>query len=101
MSAYRTEYQRSIEQPAAFWAEQAQRIPWFRQPSEILGFDRQGHARWYGDGEMNTCHVALDQHVAEGRGDQPAMHWDSPITAGKRTLSYRELRDEVALFAGQ
>lgn len=100
MSAYRTEYQRSIEQPATFWAEQAQRIPWFRQPSEILGFDRQGHARWYGDGEMNTCHVALDHHVAEGRGDQPAIHWDSPVTGGKRTLSYRELRDEVALFAG-
>ena len=100
MSAYRTEYQRSIEQPEAFWAEQAQRIPWFRQPDEILGFDRQGHARWYGDGEMNTCHVALDHHVAEGRGDQPAIHWDSPVTASKRTLSYRELRDEVALFAG-
>ncbi|GAA5174469.1 propionyl-CoA synthetase [Modicisalibacter zincidurans] len=100
MSAYRTEYQRSIEQPEAFWAEQAQRISWFRQPHEILGFDRQGHARWYGDGEMNTCHVALDHHVAEGRGDQPAIHWDSPVTAGKRTLSYRELRDEVALFAG-
>ncbi|MDW5375598.1 propionyl-CoA synthetase [Halomonas sp. HP20-15] len=100
MSAYQTEYQRSIEQPEAFWAEQAQRVPWFRQPREVLSHDAQGHARWYGDGEMNTCYVALDHHVAEGRGDQPALHWDSPVTGGKRTLSYRQLRDEVARFAG-
>ncbi|WP_136067635.1 propionyl-CoA synthetase [Modicisalibacter radicis] len=100
MSAYQTEYQRSIEHPEAFWAEQAQRIPWFRRPREILGYDAQGHAHWYADGELNTCYVALDHHVAEGRGDQPAMHWDSPVTGGRRTLSYRELRDEVALFAG-
>ncbi len=100
MSAYQSEYQRSIEHPEAFWAEQAQRIPWFRQPHEILGYDQQGHARWYADGELNTCYVAIDHHVAEGRGEQPAIHWDSPVTGGKRTLSYRQLRDEVALFAG-
>ncbi|MBZ9556891.1 MULTISPECIES: propionyl-CoA synthetase [unclassified Modicisalibacter] len=100
MSAYQTEYRLAIQQPAAFWAEQAERIPWFSPPGTILAYDEQGHARWYGDGVLNTCHVALDHHVETGRGDQPAIHWDSPVTRSKRTLSYRQLRDEVARFAG-
>jgi propionyl-CoA synthetase len=100
MPTYKNEFQRSIEQPEAFWADQARRIPWFTPPSSILQYDEQGHARWYMDGEMNICHAALDHHVAQGRGDQPAIYWDSPVTGGKRTLTYREMRDEVALFAG-
>ncbi|MFW3616005.1 propionyl-CoA synthetase [Billgrantia antri] len=100
MTTYKAEFQRSIDQPEAFWADQAQRIPWFTPPRTILEYDDQGHARWFVDGEMNICHAALDHHVAQGRGDQPAIYWDSPVTGGKRTLTYGEMRDEVALFAG-
>ncbi|MGR4068293.1 propionyl-CoA synthetase [Billgrantia sp. C5P2] len=100
MTTYNAEFQRSIEQPEAFWADQARRIPWFTPPTTILEYDEQGHARWYTDGEMNICHAALDHHVAQGRGDQPAIYWDSPVTGAKRTLTYREMRDDVALFAG-
>ncbi len=100
MPAYKNEFQRSIEQPQSFWADQARRIPWFTPPKTILEYDEQGHARWYTDGELNLCHAALDHHVDQGRGDQPAIYWDSPVTGGKRTLTYREMRDEVALFAG-
>ncbi|MCE8038164.1 propionyl-CoA synthetase [Halomonas sp. MCCC 1A11062] len=100
MPAYKNEYQRSIEQPQSFWADQASRIPWFTSPKTVLDYDEQGHARWYTDGELNLCHAALDHHVDQGRGDQPAIYWDSPVTGGKRTLTYREMRDEVALFAG-
>ncbi|SDL01543.1 propionyl-CoA synthetase [Modicisalibacter muralis] len=100
MRTYQTEYQRSVAQPDVFWAEQASRIPWFTPPRVVLNHDDQGHARWYGDGELNTCYVALDHHVETGRGDQPAIFWDSPVTDARRTLSYRELRDQVAVFAG-
>lgn len=100
MPAYKNEFQRSNEQPQSFWADQARRIPWFTPPKTILEYDEQGHARWYTDGELNLCHAALDHHVDQGRGDQPAIYWDSPVTGGKRTLTYREMRDEVALFAG-
>ncbi len=100
MTTYKTEFQRSIEQPETFWADQAKRIPWFTPPATMLEYDEQGHARWYTDGETNICHAALDHHVAQGRGDQPALYWDSPVTGGKRTLTYRQMRDEVALFAG-
>nr|WP_297456814.1 AMP-binding protein [uncultured Halomonas sp.] len=100
MRTYQTEYQRSIDQPDVFWAQQALRIPWFTPPRDVLNHDAQGHARWYGDGLLNTCHVALDHHVETGRGDQPAIFWDSPVTDTKRTLTYRQLRDQVAVFAG-
>ncbi|TDX29169.1 propionyl-CoA synthetase [Modicisalibacter xianhensis] len=100
MRAYHAEHQRSIDQPNDFWKEQARRVPWFKPPETILSYDDQNHARWYEDGELNTCHAALDHHVETGRGDQPAIHWDSPVTGQRRTLTYRELRDDVAKFAG-
>ena len=57
-------------------------------------------ARWFPDGRLNTCHNALDRHVEGGRGDQPALIYDSPVTGTQRTYSYAELRDEVARLAG-
>ncbi|HSP56956.1 MAG TPA: propionyl-CoA synthetase [Halomonas sp.] len=100
MDSYRSQFNRSIEQPEAFWAEQASRIPWFKAPTTILEYDDTGHARWFVDGELNICHAALDFHVEQGRGDQPAIYWDSPVTDSKRTISFEEMRDQVADFAG-
>ncbi|PRY70975.1 propionyl-CoA synthetase [Halomonas ventosae] len=97
---YQDEFRRSIDHPEAFWAEQARRIPWFTPPTTILEYDEAGHARWFVDGELNICHAALDHHVEQGRGDQPAIFWDSPVTDSKRTLTFAEMRDQVASFAG-
>ncbi len=73
---------------------------WFTPPQTILRYDDQGHARWYEDGELNLCYAALDHHVEQGRGELAAIHWDSPVTGQKRTLSYGQLLDRVARFAG-
>ena len=100
MSRYHDIYRHAIDRPESFWAEQSHRIPWITPPKSILDYDEQGHARWFSDGEMNTCHAALDYHVEQGRGQQAAVLWDSPVTGQRRRLSYRELRDEVAVFAG-
>ncbi|TLF53438.1 propionyl-CoA synthetase [Halomonas urmiana] len=97
---YHDEFRRSIDQPEAFWAEQAKRIPWFTPPTTILEYDEANHARWFVDGELNICHAALDHHVEQGRGDQPAIYWDSPVTDSKRTITFAEMRDQVARFAG-
>ncbi|MDX1465488.1 MAG: AMP-binding protein, partial [Halomonas sp.] len=97
---YHDEFRRSIDHPEAFWAEQATRIPWFTPPTTILEYDEANHARWFVDGELNICHAALDHHVEQGRGDQPAIYWDSPVTDSKRTLTFAEMRDQVARFAG-
>jgi propionyl-CoA synthetase len=98
--SYAAEYQRSIEQPEQFWKEKAQALEWFQFPKTILSQDENGMDRWFADGELNTCYLALDHHVEQGRSDQAALIYDSPVTNTKKTYSYRELRDEVSLFAG-
>ncbi|MBP5981287.1 MAG: propionyl-CoA synthetase [Halomonas sp.] len=100
MSRYQEAFLQASEQPELFWAEQAKRLPWFTPPTQILTQDDQQHARWFSDGEINLCYAALDYHVDNGRADQPAIYWDSPVTQSKRTLTYQQLRDQVAYFAG-
>ncbi len=98
--SYQQEYQSSIDDPEKFWADKAGLIEWFKPPRNILSTDENGIQRWYADGELNTCHLALDYHVNNGRAAQTALIYDSPVTEQKRTYSFRELRDEVALCAG-
>ena len=98
--SYAQQHQRSLTDPVGFWREQAARIPWYRVPEQILVTDEEGLTRWYADGELNTCYAALDYHVDNGRADQPALIYDSPVTRQVRTYTYRELRDEVANVAG-
>lgn len=98
--SYRSEYDRSIQNPQAFWAEKAADLPWFKAPTTILSKDENGIDRWFADAEMNTAYMALDHHVEQGRGEQLALIYDSPVTGDKRQLTYLELRDQVAQFAG-
>ncbi len=97
---YKKEYKDSIENPEAFWADKAKRVPWYKQPSKTLTKDINGNDTWFEDGELNSCHIALDQHVASGRGDQLALIYDSPVTDTITRYTYTQLRDEVAKFAG-
>ena len=98
--SYQSEYQASIEQPEKFWAQRASELPWYKQPQTILSKDENGIDRWFADGEMNTCYMAVDYHVEQGRGDQAALLYDSPVTGVKRRVTYAELQDQVARFAG-
>ncbi|MDH5354306.1 MAG: propionyl-CoA synthetase [Gammaproteobacteria bacterium] len=98
--SYQEEYQSSIDDPEKFWADKAGLIEWFKPPQNILSTDANGIQRWYADGELNTSHLALDYHVENGRADQAALIYDSPVTGQKKTYSFKELRDEVALCAG-
>jgi propionyl-CoA synthetase len=100
MPGYREEYARSIADPEGFWRDAAAAIDWVRPPRRILSADRPPFYRWYPDAELNTCHNALDRHVAAGRGEQLALVHDSPVTGTVRSFTYRELRDQVALAAG-
>ncbi|MFQ3188983.1 MAG: propionyl-CoA synthetase [Paraglaciecola sp.] len=98
--SYAKEYQASIDSPATFWGDKAKQLPWFKAPEKILSTDENGIQRWFADGEMNTCYMALDHHVAQGRGEQIALIYDSPVTATKRQFSYSELLEKVTRFAG-
>src|SRR5256886_1390373 len=93
-------YRRSLEEPEAFWAEAAAAIDWDEPWQRVVDDSRAPFYRWFAGGRMNTCYNALDRHVERGRADQPALIHDSPVTDTVATLTYRELRDAVALFAG-
>ncbi|PCI28843.1 MAG: propionyl-CoA synthetase [SAR324 cluster bacterium] len=98
--SYLEEYNNSIENPTDFWAKQAENIDWYKKPETILSKDDQGNYRWYSGGTLNTCHLALDYHVENGRGDQVALYYDSPVTNTKKQYTYTQLRNEVAKVAG-
>jgi propionyl-CoA synthetase len=100
MKDYETAYRRSLDQPEDFWAEASTGIDWETNWSRVLDDSDAPFYRWFSGGRLNTCHNALDRHVDGGRADQAALIYDSPLTGTCRTLTYRELRDETALFAG-
>ena len=97
---YRELFNASLADPNAFWADAAKAVTWTREPRQILDDSNPPFYRWFPDGELNTCANALDRHVEGGRGDQPALIYDSPVTGSQRTYTYRELLDETARFAG-
>src|SRR4051812_3744924 len=100
MGAYEDVFRSSTEDPEAFWLRAAQAIDWHKPPTRALDDSRPPFYRWFPDGELNVCHNALDRHVEAGRGAQPALIYDSPVTGTTRTYTYEQLRDEVARFAG-
>ncbi|HNM84587.1 MAG TPA: propionyl-CoA synthetase [Mycobacterium sp.] len=100
MGAYKEVFDQSTTDPAGFWAEAAKAVTWTREPERILDDTNPPFYRWFPDAELNTCANALDRHVAEGRADQPALIYDSPVTDTKRVYTYAELLDETARFAG-
>ena len=100
MSSYEKEYLWAKNEPESFWRAQAENIDWFESPKTILKSDENGIERWFPDGVMNTCWLALDYHCEQGRGDNTALIYDSPVTGRKATYTYSDLRDQVAKIAG-
>jgi propionyl-CoA synthetase len=98
--AYASAYRRSIEDPNGFWGDAAEAIDWIKPPTRVLDDSNPPFYRWFAGGVLNTCYNALDRHVIAGRGDQTALIYDSPVTGSQRTLTYAELLDQVARFAG-
>ena len=97
---YQTEYGCSMKDPEGFWRKQAGALEWFKFPQQILARDADGVGYWFADGEMNTAYMALDHHVKNGRGNQLALIYDSPVTGAKARYTYAELTDAVARAAG-
>ena len=100
MKSYEEVYARAQLDPEAFWSDAAQSIHWDRPFTRVLDDTHAPLYRWFTGGELNTCYNAIDRHVANGRAEQPAVIWESPMTGCNRVLTYRELQTEVARFAG-
>jgi propionyl-CoA synthetase len=96
---FRHMQQDAVERPEAFWLEAARAIDWFRRPSRAFDPTSGAYGRWFTDGLCNTCFNAVDRHVAAGRGDQPALIHESPVTGSTQTLTYHALLREVQATA--
>ncbi|HKM55460.1 MAG TPA: AMP-binding protein [Isosphaeraceae bacterium] len=93
-------YERSISDPEGFWGEAAEEISWIKRPDRVLDSTRAPFYRWFPGGVLNTCVNVVDRHVESGRGEQLAIIHDSPVTNSIQKITYLELRDQVARFAG-
>ncbi|MCH2250115.1 MAG: propionyl-CoA synthetase [Cognatishimia sp.] len=98
--SYAEVYAQWEKDPEGFWLEAAKAIDWVEAPKTGVTDKSDGFYEWFADAKVNTCWNALDRHVDAGRGDQAAIIYDSPMTGTKRSISYSDLRDEVATFAG-
>ncbi len=97
---YRRAHRRSLDDPEGFWLEAARLVEWTKAPTRALDDSAAPLYRWFPDGELNTCHNALDRHVAAGNGERVALVHDSPVTGVRASFTYAELTDLVARFAG-
>ena len=100
MGRYQQEFRRSLADPDQFWRDASQLIDWDTAPGVVLDRSNPPLYRWFTGGMLNTCFNAVDRHVRDGRGGRLALIYDSPVTGTQRVLTYQELRDEVARFAG-
>ncbi len=98
-SRYQEVYQSWKKDPLGFWAEAAKAIDWIKPPQKIFDPGMGVYGRWFPDGTLNTCYNALDRHVKNGRADQAALIYDSPVTGMKRTFTYAQLLAEVNAVA--
>lgn len=97
--SYSQEYTQSLQEPIKYWDTQAHKLPWFVEPKSILDLDDLSYAKWYSDGECNISYMMLDYHVLNGKGQNTALIYDSPVTNTKKKYSYAELLDLVSKFA--
>ncbi|MGE4534824.1 MULTISPECIES: acetate--CoA ligase [Halomonas] len=98
---YQAMYQQSVDDPEAFWSEQAKRVDWFKFPSKIKHTSFDPHnvdIRWYEDGTLNASVNCLDRHL-ETRGDQTAIIWEGDDPNDAAHISYRDLHERTCQLA--
>ena len=97
---YLSMYRQSVEDPSAFWAEQAEAfLSWDKRWETVLDWDfHKGHIRWFEGGKLNACYNCVDRHL-ETRGDQTAIIWEGDDPAEDAKITYRELHEQVCRLA--
>ena len=98
--SYKKVYNSWKNDPEAFWMTAADAIDWVTKPSKALFAGRAPFYEWFSDSEVNTCYNAVDRHVLNGRGDQKAIIYDSPMTGTKYSITFSELLEKVSVLAG-
>jgi propionyl-CoA synthetase len=97
---HRELHARSLRDPEGFWGEVAEDVHWIRRWDRVLDTSRAPFFRWFPGALVNSCYNALDRHVEEGRAEQLALIYDSPVADRRASYSYRELLRSVGQLAG-
>jgi acetyl-CoA synthetase len=97
LAQYEAMYRRSIDDPAAFWAEVAAELDWF-QPWDSVVEGAVGTAKWFSGGRLNLCHNCVDRHALGPRRDKIALLWEGE-PGEVQCITYAELHAQVQVFA--
>nr|XP_055046760.1 acyl-CoA synthetase short-chain family member 3, mitochondrial [Misgurnus anguillicaudatus] len=98
--AYEDAFGKARDKPETFWNKAASGITWFEHWTKTLDKTDTVFPKWFVGGKLNVCYNAVDRHVENGRGDQVAVIYDSPVTNTKQIITYRELQEQVSRLAG-
>ena len=97
---YQEMYKRSLENPDEFWAEAAERLTWFKKWDQVQNHDfANAKIRWYEGGKLNAAYNCLDRHLNTDVADKVAFYWEGDDPNNSRTITYRDLWEEVTKFA--
>ncbi|KAG7497237.1 acyl-CoA synthetase short-chain family member 3, mitochondrial [Solea senegalensis] len=99
-SAYNRSFASARDKPEEFWSEVGHDIHWFEPWTQTLRVEDPVFPNWFVGGKLNVCYNAVDRHVEGGRGEQPAIIYDSPVTGTKQVITFRELQEQVSRLAG-
>ena len=97
---YKKLYEHSINNPEDFWAEQAERITWFKKWDKIWEWDfNKANITWFEGAKLNACYNCVDRHVDAGYGAKTALIWEGNNPDETRNYNYNELLEKVQLTA--
>ena len=100
MEQYQEMYDRSVNDEDGFWAEQAERLTWFKKWNTVANYDlATADIKWYEGGKLNVSYNCLDRHVEDGYGDRTAMIWEGNNPTEDKTFTYNELLSDVQKFS--
>jgi len=97
--AYDRAFEAARDRPEEFWAKAAEEIVWHKKWNKVLDTSKSPFTQWFQGGELSVCYNAVDRHVENGRGDQVALIFDSPVTNTVQKITYKELQSQVMQLA--
>ncbi|XP_058424701.1 acyl-CoA synthetase short-chain family member 3, mitochondrial isoform X2 [Diceros bicornis minor] len=97
---YKTHFAASVADPERFWGKAAEQISWYKPWTKTLENRHPPSTSWFVEGMLNICYNAIDRHIENGKGDNIAIIYDSPVTNTKTAITYTEALEQVSKLAG-